>query len=150
MKRWYKGYIDAVFKAIFCDKKNEHLLKWLIEKCLDKKVEIIKVMPPEIIKPNIYVKNKTLDVLIKVDKEIINLEINSGYYDGLHERNAGYIFSKYSEIINIGESYNKMPKCYQINFTRGLSNKYPLLGIYNLTDIKSKINFIDNLIIYEK
>ena len=47
-KKWYKGYIDTVFKAIFCDKKNEHILKWLIEKCINKKIEIIKVLPPNI------------------------------------------------------------------------------------------------------
>ena len=94
-KKWYKGYIDAMFKAIFCNIKNRKLLKWFIERCLNKKVEIIEAYPPEIIKPNIYVKNKTLDVLLNVDGEIVNLEINSGYYDGLHIRNAGYIFSKY-------------------------------------------------------
>ena len=149
MKKWYKGYIDAMFKAIFCDEKNEYLLKWLIEKCLGKEVKIIKIIKPEIIKPNIYVKNKTLDVLLEVDREIINLEINSGYYDGLHERNASYIFSKYSEEVKIGKVYDKMTKFYQINFTRGLSLKYPLLGIYNITDNDTKINFIDNLTIFE-
>ncbi|MBR3898212.1 MAG: PD-(D/E)XK nuclease family transposase [Bacilli bacterium] len=138
-----------MFKAIFCDEKNEHLLKWLIEKCLGKKVKIINIIKPEIIKPNIYVKNKTLDVLLEVDSEIINLEINSGYYDGLHERNASYIFSKYSEGIKVGEVYDKMTKYYQINFTRGLSTKYPLLGIYTLTENDNNINFIDNLTIFE-
>ena len=148
-KIWYKGYIDAVFKAIFCDSKNEHLLKWLIEKCLNQKIKIIKIIKPEIIKPNIYVKNKTLDVLIEIDDEIVNVEVNSGYYTGLHERNATYIFSKYSEEIKIGSKYDKMPKFYQINFTRGLNKEYKALGIYKLTDIKTKINYIDNLTIFE-
>lgn len=40
-KKWYKGYIDAMFKAIFCNIKNRKLLKWFIERCLNKKVEII-------------------------------------------------------------------------------------------------------------
>ena len=67
-------------------------LKWIIERCLNKKVEIIEVYLPEIIMPNIYVKNKTLDVLLKVDGEILNLEINFGYYVGLYIRNSGYFF----------------------------------------------------------
>jgi len=45
----FLDYVDSVFKAIFCDSKNEDLLKWLIEKCLNEKVEIVKVFPPEVI-----------------------------------------------------------------------------------------------------
>lgn len=37
----------------------------------------------------------------------------------------------------------------QINFTKGLSDEYPLVGTYTLTDLETKINFIDNLKIYE-
>ena len=65
-------------------------------------------------------------------KQIINLEINSGYYNGLHERNAGYIFSKYSEYTKVSEDYSKMPKFYQLNFTKKLSKDYPLLVKYYL------------------
>ena len=54
--KWYKWYIDAMFKAIFCNIKNSKLLKWFVERCLGKNVEIIEVYPLEIIKQNIYVK----------------------------------------------------------------------------------------------
>ena len=106
-------------------------------------------MPPEIIKPNIYVKNKTLDVLVKLKGKIVNIEINSGYYKELHFRNASYLFSKYTEEVKVGDKHYIMSDFIQINFTRHLSKKYPLLGIYTLYDYKTKLNFIDNLKIYE-
>ena len=149
MKKFYKGYIDAVFKAIFCKDTNEELLSWLLKRSLKEDIEIIKIMPPEVIKPNIYVRNKTLDVLVRLKGKLTNIEVNSGYYTGLHERNAAFIFSKYSEETKVGESYSKMVDVIQINFTRGLSNKYPSLSIYTLTDVKAKINYINNLKIYE-
>lgn len=148
-KKFYNGMNDSMFKAIFCNPKNEELLKWLLEKCLKRKIEIVRVIPPEIIKPNIYVKGKTLDVLIKTDGELINVEVNSNFYDNLHIRNASYIFSKYSEETKVGEDYYNMRKVIQINFTSKLSNKYPIFSTYKLIDINSKIAFIENLIIYE-
>ena len=149
IKKFYKGYIDAAFKAIFCKNTNEELLSWLLKRSLKENIEIIKIMPSEVIKPNIYVKNKTLDVLVRFKGKLTNIEVNRGYYTGLHERNAAFIFSKYSEETKVGENYSKMIDVIQINFTRGLSNKYPPLSIYTLTDVKTKIKYINNLKIYE-
>ena len=148
-KKFYTAKYDAVFKAVFCNPNNRDLLKWIIEKCLNRNIEIIKVESPEIIKNNIYVKNKTLDVLVKTEKELLNIELNSGYYSSLHRRNAGYIFSKYSEETKVGEDYLKMKNHIQINFSINLPKRYPLLGIYKLNDLKTEIEFIDNLTIYE-
>lgn len=148
-KKFYTAKHDAMFKAVFCNPKNEDLLKWLIEKCLNKEVNILEVKPPQIIKKNIYEKGKTLDVLVKVDNEIVNIELNSGYYDSLHKRNAAYIFSKYTEEVKVGENYTSMKNYIQINFTFDLPKNFPLLGEYKLIDPKTKINFIDNLEIYE-
>lgn len=148
-KKFHKGYIDGIFKAVFCNSKNKDLLKWLIEKCLEKEIEIVRILPPEIVKKNIYVKNKTLDVLVKTKEKLINIEINSGYYDGLHQRNASYIFAKYSQEVKVGEKYEEINDIYQINVTKNLGKNYPPLSIYTLTDITTKINFIDNLKIYE-
>jgi len=148
-KKFYTAKHDAMFKAVFCNPKNEDLLKWLIEKCLNKKIDILEVKAPQIIKRNIYEKGKTLDVLVKVNNEIVNIELNSGYYDSLHKRNAAYIFSKYTEEVKVGENYTSMKNYIQINFTFELPKDYPLLGEYRLIDIKTNKTFIDNLDIYE-
>jgi len=146
---FYTAMWDAVFKSVFCKEENRDLLKRLIECSLGKEVEIIDIKPPEIIKKNFYVKNKTLDVLVKCEGKVINLEINSGFYSGLHRRNAGYIFTKYGEDVKVGKDYKKMNEHIQINFTLGLTKDIPIIGIYKLIDKNSGIQFIDNLTIYE-
>lgn len=148
--KFYNGTNDQVFKAIFCNEKdNNYMLKTLIERCLKTKIKIIEVKPPELLKENIYVKGKTVDVYAKVDNEICLIELNCWYYDGLHRRNAAYVFSKYSSETKVGEDYKNMKKIKQINLSCGLPNKYPILGEYELIDKKTGLKYIDNLIIYE-
>ena len=146
---FYTAKNDLVFKAIFCDVNDTFLLKTLIEKCLDTKIEILKLYPPEVIKKNLYAKGKTLDVLVKADNKIINIEVNSCFYDGLNRRDTGYICEKYSEAIRVSENYKDMPIVIQINFTWGLPDKYPIKSNYMLIDSKTNIPFVDNLMIYE-
>lgn len=148
-KKYFKGKNDGMFKAVFCNPKNEDLLKALIEDGLKRKIKILKIYPPEIIKTNIYVKGKTLDVLVMADDEILNIEVNTNYYDGLHRRNASYIFSKYSEEAKIGDDYEEMRNFIQMNITSGLSKNEPLVSEYVLADLNTKKKFIDNLTIYE-
>lgn len=148
--KFYDGTRDEVFKAIFLNKENNYyMLKTLIERCLKKKIELIKVISPELLKENIYEKGKTVDVFAKIDDEICFIEMNSNYYNGLHQRNASYIFKQYSTETDVGEDYTSMPNIMQINFTCGLPNNYPTLGIYKLVDNKTNIKYIDNFTIYE-
>ena len=147
--KFFTAKNDKMFKAIFCNSKNISLLTWLIHKCLNKNVSIIKVLSPELAKNNIYDKGKILDVLIEADGKIINLEMNSNYYSALHNRNASYLFNRYIDDIKVGESYGEMHEIWQINFTSNLPKEYPALGKYYFIDPETKIKFIDNLICYE-
>ena len=147
IKKFYKIKTDGVFKAIFCKAENKDMLKRLIEEAIDKKVEIIRLDVPEIIKKNIYVKGKTLDVLVKAEGKLINIEVNTYIDNELRRRNASFIFSKYSEISKVGESYISMPEVIQINLTS--SKSLPLVSKYELYDKENKTTYIDNLIIYE-
>ena len=109
-KKFYTAKIDAMFKAIFCNPKNTELLKGLIEKCLEEKIEVIEIKSPEVVKKNIYEKGKVLDVLVYASGRYINIEINSSYYNGVHRKNSAYIFNKYAEALKVGEDYLKMPE----------------------------------------
>ena len=149
MGKFFKATNDAVFKAMFCNNKNKDLLQKLIETSLQEKVEVLEILPPEIIKKNIYVKNKTLDSIVKLKGKIICIEMNSGYYEGLNRRNFAYIASKYVEETKIGDNYNNMREFIQINFTKGLPKNYPGISKYIFIDKKSGIDYIDNFIIYE-
>lgn len=96
-----------------------------------------------------HIKNKTLDVLVKTKSGEINIEINSLSDRFLRRRNAGYIFKRYSDSVEVGESYQDMPRFIQINLTANLSKDYPLTSKYLLYDKDNNLTFIDNLIIYE-
>ena len=140
-KTFYKAKKDQVFKGVFCKEENRDLLEAFISDGLKRKVKVLKLYPPEITKNNIYVKGKTLDVLIEVDNEIINLELNSSYYSYLNRRNASYIFSKYTEDPKVGKDYHNMKNYIQMNFTSGLANNKPVKSEYVLADMKTKEKF---------
>ena len=145
---FYTAKNDNVFKSIFCDEKNTFLLKTLMERCLNTEIKIIKIYSPKI-KENIYAKGQILDLLIKADNKLINVEVNSGFYEGMHIRNFSYISGKYNEDVKIGESYLDMNDVMQINFTWGLPARYPILGKYTTNDDETGIKFVDNFKIYE-
>ena len=152
-KKFFKGTNDNMFKAIFTPKKNRELLKEFIKRSLrevlNSDLEDLVVLSSEIAKTNVHIKGKTVDVLAETKKEILNIELNNSYYPSLHNRNASYIFSKYSEEVKVSETYNKMKIFIQINLTKGLSKDYPSLEIYDLKGEKTNKKYIDNLIILE-
>ena len=142
-----------MFKAIFTPKKNRELLKEFIKRSLravlNSDLEDLVVLSSEIAKTNVHIKGKTLDILAETKDNILNIELNNSYYPSLHNRNASYIFSKYSEEVKVSETYNKMKMFIQINLTKGLSKDYPSLDIYTLKGEKTNKKYIDNLIILE-
>ena len=146
---FYTAKNDNVFKSIFCDEHDTFLLKTLIERCLKIKIKLLEIHSPQRIKENIYAKGQRLDVLVKADDKLINIEVNSGYYEALHRKSFGYAGSKYGEEVKVGESYFDMNDVIQINFTWGLPNKHPVLGEYPPIDSNTGIKFVDNFNIYE-
>ena len=152
-KKFFKGTNDNMFKAIFTPKKNRELLKEFIKRSLkqvlNSDLEDLVILSSEIAKTNVYIKGKTVDILAETKNEVLNIELNNSYYSALHNRNASYIFSKYSEEVKVSETYNKMKMFIQINLTKGLSKDYPSLEIYTLKGEKSNKKYIDNLIILE-
>ncbi|MBQ8219095.1 MAG: PD-(D/E)XK nuclease family transposase, partial [Bacilli bacterium] len=64
MKKFYKIRNDIVFKSIFCKEENKELLERLIKEVIGEDVTVISLNVPELIKDKVYVKGKTLDVLV--------------------------------------------------------------------------------------
>lgn len=144
-----KASNDGIFKTLFGDEKNKDLLEKLLEETLHRKVKVQELLMQDVPKESIEEKDKTLDVLVLAEGEKINIELNIGTYDGLYNRNACYIFSKYVGSVKPRGSYKDMDKFIQINLTSGLSQKKPLISRYELIDIKTEERFIKNLEIYE-
>jgi len=144
-----KASNDGIFKKVFGDEKNRDILEKLLEDTLKRKIKVKELLMQDVPKESIEEKDKTLDVLVLSDGEKINIELNIGTYDGLYNRNACYIFSKYVGSVKPGESYKNMDNFIQINLTSGLSKREPVISKYELIDIKTEKKFIKNLEIYE-
>ena len=117
MKR-YNGMNDVVFKNTFYIEKNKDLLKWLIESCLDMKIDEIELKDKELFKDNKIIKTKVVDTIIKTNGKIFNVEINNGESEQyIRDRNLGYLASIYSNSLNVSENYYLQPITIQINLT---------------------------------
>ena len=148
-KKFYKGKTDAIFKAIFCDPKNKDLLERLLSEATGKNLEVISIKSPELIKANVYVKGKTMDVLVKTDDGLCNIEVNSYSDIFLHRRNMTYICNKYGNGLESGKSYDEMKNFIQINLTSEADYDIPPYEKYLVKGEITGNNYVDNLIIYE-
>ena len=148
-KKFYKGKTDAMFKAIFCDSKNKDLLERLLSEATGKKLEVISIKSPELIKANIYVKGKTMDVLVKTDDGLCNIEVNSYSDIYLHRRNMAYIANRYGNGLESGKSYDEMKNFIQINLTSEGDYDIPPYEKYLVKGELTNREYVDNFIIYE-
>ena len=148
-KKFYKGKTDAMFKAIFCDSKNKDLLERLLSEATGKKMEVISIKSPELIKTNVYVKGKTMDVLVKTDDGLCNIEVNSYSDIFLHRRNMAYISNRYGNGLESGKSYDEMKNFIQINLTSEGDTDIPPYEKYLVKGDLTNREYVDNLIIYE-
>ena len=65
---------------------------------------------------NIKSKRSVRDVIIKLDNNIINLEANREYYNGLLMRNYYYLTKIISNYYKINDKYDRIGLIAQINF----------------------------------
>ena len=61
-------------------------------------------------------RKKISDFIAKIDKSLINFEMNSEYYDGLLIRNQAYLGKLEGESLNASESFSNMQRFLQVNF----------------------------------
>ena len=148
-RKFYKAKIDAMFKTIFCDTKNKDLLERLLSEATGKKLEVLAVKSPELLKKNVYVKSKTMDVLVKTDEGEANIEINSYSNNYLHRRNLAYICNRYANGLEVGMGYQEMKNFIQINLTSETEKTLPPYEKYVLRGDVSKQKYVNNLVIYE-
>jgi len=147
--KFYGGKYDAVFKNALANEENIDLLKIFLEKVLNIKINEIKLKPQELPKINIKVKTKTLDVLVKTDKETINIELNNGYYDELSTRNLAYICTIFGNSVFKGEDYDNISKHIGLNITWGLGESKSKENNYKIIDEKTKEIYCDKIEIIE-
>ena len=125
------------------------MLKYFLEKTLDLEITDLVLDPKELEKPNIKIKTKTLDVLVKTKNETINLEINNGYKNYLPIRNFAYISSVFSNSVFKGDDYLKTKMHIQLNITWGLGLEKNIKSSYMMCDKENDRCYCDKLKIIE-
>lgn len=119
-KRVIPATFDPVFKSVLTNKKNRNYLVDLISS--------ITEMPKKIIDKNMIILNNelgiehynskkmTTDILVEIEKNIINLEMNRYYYDGLFNKNDAYYHKLMADQYKRGDKKYKAKRIIQINF----------------------------------
>lgn len=150
---------DSMFKAVFSDKKY---MSWLLERFLDRKVDdymiinkvdnsevdnksVIQLIKQELVTRNMSVKKKIVDLLVKRENEIIDLEVNNLFDEDVRKRNFAYLSNIYSNILEHGQDYLEQPKCIQINICNYIDydyDNYCLLGENYNNKFIDNINFL--------
>ena len=148
--KYYNGLNDIVFKNTLCVEEHKGLLKWLLESCLDIKIDNLILKDKELSKKTKYSKGRVVDLLIESDNKMFNVEINNRPHDYNNDRNLGYLANLYGKSIDKSNDYKKINSCIQLNITSGkkdieLKSKYLLVDTLN----ESNNIWTDNFIIYE-
>ena len=126
------------------------LLRWLLECCLEIKIDTFILKDKELLKNSAYTKGKIVDLYVQTNAELINVEINNHPHGYNNERNLAYLTNLYSRSVDISEDYNKVRKCIQLNLTSGKKgidsrSKYALLK----RNVLEEEVFSENFKIYE-
>ena len=155
-KEFKKLSDDSMFKAVFSDKKY---MSWLLKKFLGRKIEdysiinkvnnkeisnsdVLELIKQELVPSNVFVRKKTVDLLVKRENEIIDIEVNNIFDENVRKRNYAYLSNVYSNFLKSGQEFEEQPNCTQINICNGIDydfDNYCLLGE------KYNNKFIDNI-----
>lgn len=95
---------------------------------------------------HILEKRKKSDVIVRIDENIINLEMNPEFYNGLYEKNEAYMRRLGSEMIKITEDYENR-KIIQINFDDFTPFDERVVIPFKIMDVERHIVEVEN---YEK
>ena len=93
-------------------------------------------------------KKKVTDIIVRVERNVVNLEMNASYYEGLINRNIDYILKGKTEANFSGENYDDDYIGIQINFDLDWQYDDREIIKFVLMDPERGIVLLENLIIY--
>ena len=144
--KYYTSKHEVVFMYVFLN--NRQLLKDLLEKILERKIENMNILNPNLVTDKINNRIQKLDLLINTNNEYINVELNSKFDKLIFTRNLFYIFKLCGSKAEKGKKvYNSNKKIIQINLNFNCHGyKKDELGLYSkqkkliVTDILTIFN----------
>ncbi len=109
---------DTMFKIIMssCPAYVTFLISEFTSISKDDLVKNIIIQNNELRLNNAKERKKISDFIAKIDKSLINFEMNSEYYDGLLIRNQAYLGKLEGESLNASESFSNMQKIFTSEF----------------------------------
>ena len=132
---------DIVFKSIFF--KDEELLKWLMERTfkslnLNYSINNFNIRNGELVVDRVFLRSRTLDVLIESDDIVYNLEVNKYFNKEITLRNYLYQSNYLIFMVHKGKDYLKSIKpVVQINYNVNTSIDNEYNGRYKEMEVNS-------------
>ena len=150
-KKFYTLQADPVFKNVFY--RDTNLLKRFLTDILSRfynnfHIENITILNTELSKDKLYIKNKTVDILVDIGSKKINCEVNTKYDSRHVYRNFLYLIQNTVEDIKRGEDYIDIKDHIQINinFMGKIAQGYEVSEYTNITTGKCKIPFVRTIV----
>ena len=118
---------DFILFEVLTDVNNKRYTSYLISELLD--LDYNYVLNNMVVTSsrhrihNMKSKRVVSDIVIKVGNNIINIEGNKDYYDGVLEKSHYYFCKLISNSLKINDSYRKIPRITQINLNNFCVNK---------------------------
>ena len=141
---------DVVFKNLIIE--SPKYLVIILEHFLGIDREIIRknihLENTELPVSNAKEKKKVTDIIVRVERNVVNLEMNASYYEGLINRNIDYILKGKTEANFSGEGYDDNYIGIQINFDLDWQYDDREIIKFVLMDPERGIVLSENLIIY--
>lgn len=123
MKEFKKLSDGSMFKAVFSDKKY---MSWLLERFLGRRIDsysiinkvdnkevskedVLELLKQELVPSNVFVRKKTVDLLVKRENEIIDFEVNNIFDENVRKRNYAYLSNVYSNFLKSGQEFEEQP-----------------------------------------
>jgi len=110
---------DYAFKKVFGTEENKAVLQDFLDCVLDipiKDIEDLELLDKEFHNDSLSDKTGILDVKLRLkDGTVIDIEIQNRWNDEFAQRTVFYWAKMYTENLQKGEVYTKLPKCITIN-----------------------------------
>ena len=146
-KSFYTLNADPVFKNVFY--RDEKLLKRFLTDILSNfydnlVIDEIEIKNTEIPKDRIYIKNKTVDILVDIGDKKINCEVNMTYDKETEFRNFFYLMQSTVQDVRKATNYVDVEDHIQlnINFMEDKADGFEISEYTNITRGINKIPFV--------
>ena len=123
---------DALFKNVFF--KHHELLTWLVNRTLKDyhcsySLNNYEIVNCELYKNSVFIKSRTVDMLLESDKKIYNIELNPYFGKEVILRNYIYQSNHLANTVKVGKNYkDNIKPIIQINYNihseQNYSGKY--------------------------